>query len=303
MHMTNSTSQFETSLTNRLGNRDNNEDRGDIFEKEDAVMLVLADGMGGYEGGDLAAQAVVSTLGKRFTNHKGPITDPQDFLTQTIAATHQTVIEMGKRQTPPINPRSTCIVCIVQDGEASWAHVGDSRLYLMRDAEVLFRTRDNSYVEKLYQQGKITREEMATHPMKNHLTECIGGDPTPPMITRGKKTKLQKGDVILLCSDGLWGALSDSMMVKELANKSLEQAIDAMAENAEQITYPKSDNVTIVALHWQQGKNGGEKMNSEPETKEQAVTSHTMESVDKLDSAIGEIESTIKEFEHELKKS
>ncbi len=303
MTKTNSTSQFETSLTNRLGNRDSNEDRADIFEKEDAVMLVLADGMGGYEGGDLAAQAVVSTLGKRFTDYKGRINDVQDFLTQTIAATHQTVIEMGKRQTPPISPRSTCIVCIVQDGEASWAHVGDSRLYLIRDKKVLFRTRDNSYVEKLYQQGKITRDEMATHPMKNHLTECIGGDPTPPMITRGKKTKLQEGDVILLCSDGLWGTLSDNMMVKELADKSLEQAIDAMAENAEQIAYPTSDNVTIIALHWQQNKNGGEKTSSEPETKEEPVTSRAMESVDKLDSAIGEIESTIKEFEHELKKS
>ena len=297
----NTTCPFETSLTNRLGNRDKNEDRADIFEKEDAVMLVLADGMGGYEGGELAAQAVVSTLGKRFTSHNGPINDTQDFLTQTIAATHQTVIEIGKRQNPPISPRTTCVVCIVQDGEASWAHVGDSRLYLVRDNKVLFRTRDNSYIEKLYQQGKVTREEMSTHPMKNHLTECIGGDPTPPMITRGKKTKLQEDDVLLLCSDGLWGALSDNMIAKELEDKPLELAIERMAENAEQVTYPQSDNITIVALHWHSNKDKSNKTDSEPAHK--SVKSHAIDSVDKLDSAIDEIESTIKEFEHELKKS
>lgn len=294
---------FETSLTNRLGNRDTNEDRADIFEKEDAIMLVLADGMGGYEGGDLAAQAIISTLGKRFTNYNGKINDVQDFLTQTIAATHQTVIEIGKRQDPPITPRSTCVACIIQDGEASWAHVGDSRLYLIRDDKVLFRTRDNSYVEKLYQQGKITREEMSTHPMKNHLTECIGGDPTPPMITRGKTTKLQENDIVLLCSDGLWSALSDNMMVRDLADKTLEQGIEAMAENAEQASYPQSDNITIVALHWKQNKDKGEKMDSEPEIKKEPEKSRAMESVDKLDSAIEEIENTIKEFEHEIKKS
>jgi serine/threonine protein phosphatase PrpC len=299
----NSTSPFETSLTNRLGNRNANEDRADIFENENATMLVLADGMGGYEGGDLAAQAVVSTLGKRFTDYNGKINDVQDFLTQTIAATHQTVIEIGKRQDPPITPRSTCIACVVQDGEASWAHVGDSRLYLIRDGKVLFRTRDNSYIEKLYQQGKITREEMSTHPMKNHLTECIGGDPTPPMITRGKTTKLQENDVVLLCSDGLWNALSDNMIAKDLAGRSLEQAIETLAENAEQITYPQSDNITIVALHWKQNKNGEEKMDNEPEIKEEPEKSRAMESVNKLDSAIEEIESTIKEFEHETKKS
>ncbi|MDH5191859.1 MAG: protein phosphatase 2C domain-containing protein, partial [Gammaproteobacteria bacterium] len=249
---------FETSMINRLGNREKNEDRADIIKKDGAVMLVLADGMGGYEGGDLAAQVVVSTLSKRFNNYNGKINDVQDFLTQAIAATHQTVIEMGKRQNPPISPRSTCVVCIVQDGKASWAHVGDSRLYLIRDEKVLFRTRDNSYVEKLYQQGKITREEMTTHPMKNHLTECIGGDPTPPMITRGKTTQLQNNDIVMLCSDGLWGALSDNIMIKELSNKPLESAIDAMAENAEQITYPQSDNITVVALHWQQENHADE---------------------------------------------
>ncbi|MDH5593839.1 MAG: protein phosphatase 2C domain-containing protein [Gammaproteobacteria bacterium] len=294
---------FETSMINRLGNREKNEDRADIIKKDGAVMLVLADGMGGYEGGDLAAQVVVSTLSKRFNNYNGKINDVQDFLTQAIAATHQTVIEMGKRQNPPISPRSTCVVCIVQDGKASWAHVGDSRLYLIRDEKVLFRTRDNSYVEKLYQQGKITREEMTTHPMKNHLTECIGGDPTPPMITRGKTTQLQNNDIVMLCSDGLWGALSDNIMIKELSNKPLESAIDAMAENAEQITYPQSDNITVVALHWQQENHADEIKSTEPEITKEPVKSRAMDSVDKLDSAIDEIENTIKQFEHELKKS
>ncbi|MDH5436870.1 MAG: protein phosphatase 2C domain-containing protein, partial [Gammaproteobacteria bacterium] len=273
------------------------------FEKEDAVMLVLADGMGGYEGGELAAQAVVSTLGKRFTSYNGPINDAQDFLTQTIAATHQTVIEIGKRQNPPIKPRTTCVVCIVQNGEASWAHVGDSRFYLIRDNKVLFRTRDNSYVEKLYQQGKVTREEMSTHPMKNHLTECIGGDPTPPMITRGKKTKLHEGDILLLCSDGLWGALSDNVIAAELADKPLELAIERMAENAEQVTYPQSDNITIAALLWHSDADKTVKTNIEPEKIDEPVQSSVIESVDKLDSAIDEIENTIKEFEHELKKT
>ncbi|MDH5191517.1 MAG: hypothetical protein OEW89_09745, partial [Gammaproteobacteria bacterium] len=86
-------------------------------------------------------------------------------------------------------------------------------------------------------------------------------------------------------------------------NKPLESAIDAMAENAEQITYPQSDNITVVALHWQQENHADEIKSTEPEITKEPVKSRAMDSVDKLDSAIDEIENTIKQFEHELKKS
>lgn len=293
---------FETALTNRLGNRERNEDRADIIENNNALMMVLADGLGGYEGGDLAAQAIVSTLSKRFAGSAGNINDPQDFLTQAIASTHKTVIEMGRRQKPPVKPRSTCVTCVIQDGQASWAHVGDSRLYLIRDGKVLFRTRDNSYVEKLFQQGKISREEMSTHPMKNHLTECLGGDPTPPMITRGKKTTLKENDIIMLCSDGLWGALSDEVIARGISYPPLKQAVADLAEEAERISYPQSDNITIVAVKWKQHPDKQQSAPEQEENSKEEQGSRAMESVDKLDSAISEIENAIKQFEHELKK-
>jgi len=292
--------KYETGQANRLGNRSSNEDCFAIVEDGKTVLLVLADGMGGHSGGQFAAQTLVSTMVKHFRACTKPIADLQEFLTQSLVAAHRTIVELGRRHQPPISPRTTGVACIVQDGIACWAHVGDSRLYLFRGDRVVFRTTDDSYVEELYREGRISRQEALKHPKRHQLTECIGGDATPPMITRGTSVALQHGDMILLCSDGLWAALDDARIGALAQQGSLEQAVDTMAHRAEDSAYPQSDNISIVALRWLGEQTDTAAAHAAGQGATPAVTA--VAETDKLSSAIDEIERTIKRFEHEMKQ-
>lgn len=292
--------KYEIGQANRLGNRASNEDCFTVVEDGGSVLLVLADGMGGHSGGQFAAQTLVSAMAKHFRACAKPIGDLQGFLTQSIVAAHRTIVELGRRHQPPIGPRTTGVACIVQDGTACWAHVGDSRLYLFRGERPVFRTTDNSYVEDLYREGRISRQETLKHPRRHQLTECIGGDATPPMITRGAGIPLQHGDVILLCSDGLWAALDDARIGALTQQGSLEQAVDAMAHRAEDSAYPQSDNISVVALRWLGGQADAARAHADGQ--EAAPPAAAPAETDKLSAAIEEIERTIKRFEHEMKQ-
>ena len=107
-------------------------------------------------------------------------------------------------------PRATCAVCLIQNGSAWWAHIGDSRIYLLRGGAVAARTRDHSHVELLLREGLITAEQAHNHPMRNYVECCLGGDPVLPDMTLGNRRLLQKGDVLFVCTDGVWGSLKDS---------------------------------------------------------------------------------------------
>lgn len=292
--------KYEAAQINRLGNRDANEDRFDIVEHEGTILMVLADGMGGHSGGEIAAQVYVSTIRKRFCSAAKPVADIENFIASSIVAAHQAVVSIGNRQTPPISPRTTGVIAVIQNGILDFAHIGDSRLYLIRNNRIAFRTRDNSYVERLFQKGKISEEEMMTHPKRHHLSECIGGDPTPPMITRGRPTPLKYGDVVLMCSDGFWGGIAEEKMCAKLSLTGLEDALDDMAQAAEHETYPASDNISVIAVHWQQE---GHAVQAQADvTTGEEPSQEVIETTDKLDIAIDEIERTIKQFESEMKK-
>ena len=117
-----------------------------------------------------------------------PIFDPQGFLYMALALAHDAVVGIGADVAVDFRPRATCAVCLVQEGGAFWAHIGDSRIYQLRDGEVLSRSRDHSHVEVLIQEGAITEEEALDHPMRNFVECCIGGDaPVPDMSITGKK--------------------------------------------------------------------------------------------------------------------
>ena len=115
-------------------------------------------------------------------------------------------------------PRATCAVCLVQEGQAFWAHIGDSRIYQVRDNHVLTRSRDHSHVEVLIQEGAITEEEALDHPMRNFVECCIGGDSPVPDMSITAKQALTPGDVLLACSDGLWSGMTDDE-ISEMATR------------------------------------------------------------------------------------
>lgn len=244
--------KYEIGKANRLGNRDSNQDRFAIIERPQSLLLVLADGMGGHEGGLLAANAFVTKFTEAFRSAPAQLADPAQFLRETFMLAHHAVVDAGARQDPPINPRTTGVACVVQQGKVWWAHVGDSRFYLLRGGNVLLRTRDHSHVEDLLQQGKISQKRVKSHPQRNQITRCIGGNASKtPEPTVSQPAELEVRDVVLLCSDGLWGSVSDDVLAVTLAEtKSMAPLVEQLAEQAELASYPKCDNVSVAALRW-----------------------------------------------------
>lgn len=242
--------KYSISKANRLGNRKSNQDRMGVVETRHAILMVLADGLGGHAGGDLAAETVINCAMRLFKSASQPIKNPGALINNIILRAQRDVLSLAKHGNPPLKAKSTCVVCIVQDGLAYWGHLGDSRLYIIRNKSILTRTLDHSRVEQLFQQGLITAQEKLTHPDKNLITRCIGSEAHRPKPSISKALPLERGDVILLCSDGLWSPLTDKEIINGVRNKNFDDAIEDLASEAEETSYPHSDNISVVALRW-----------------------------------------------------
>jgi serine/threonine protein phosphatase PrpC len=141
---------------------------------------------------------------------------------------------------------------LVQDAAAYWAHVGDSRVYQLRQAQVLERTRDHSHVEVLLREGLITEAEVQGHPMRNYVECCLGGDAALPEMSISTRRRLKAGDVLLLCTDGLWANLKDQDFVRfaQTAGKPLRDSLTELGTQAVAASSPYSDNTSAAALRW-----------------------------------------------------
>lgn len=246
--------KYETAQASLLGNRKTNQDRHLILEAPDSILLALADGMGGHPRGEMAAQILMDTSRKAFLTSRKPIANPRVFLSGLMDLAHHQILDYGRRQTPLIEPRTTGVLCLIQENNAYWAHIGDSRFYLMRDGVIALRTDDHSYVEHLRQQGIISAAQVHTHRFRNYVTRCLGGLTNQPVAELNGPFLLERGDTILLCSDGFWSALPERPVVEVLfrSNQPLSAAINLLSGQAENNSKPESDNVTAVALRWQQ---------------------------------------------------
>lgn len=244
--------QIEYAKVSALGDRTDNQDRAAVVVANDAALMMVFDGMGGHSDGAAAAETGLKVVQDIFTSTQLPVLDPQGFLYLALSRAHDEVVKLGADLAVDFRPRATCAVCLVQESGAFWAHIGDSRIYQLRNGEVLSRSRDHSHVEVLIQEGAITEEEALDHPMRNFVECCIGGDsPVPDMSITGKK-KLEPGDVLLACSDGLWSGLADEA-VAQIANdgdETLTENLKNLSIQALSANSPYSDNTTGTALKW-----------------------------------------------------
>ena len=287
--------RYEIGQVSRIGNRSLNQDRCCIVKSNRAVLLMVADGMGGHAGGEQAAQITIQSCARTFQSAAKPIVDAGAFLQQCIGQAHHMVYEFGRRQEPRITPRTTCVIALVQNGNVYWAHVGDSRLYLFRDGRAVQHTRDHSYVQRLHDEGLLFDWDLETHPLRNIVTRCVGGESSAPQVTLSPEITLLRNDVILLCSDGLWGAVEQQRLGLMLAEKSsLSDQVQNMALRAEHESAPRSDNISVAALRWLSGPTGS----NHSSVSHTGVASHD----DKLAAAIDYINQAYQEFEEELKK-
>ena len=239
----------ESAHISLLGDRKENQDRVTAVSADCATLLIVVDGMGGHEGGAHAAELAVASISKSFLAQAHPIFDPQGFLHQAIGQAHAACVALGGDLSLEVRPRATCALCLVQDGAAYWAHVGDSRIYHLRDGKVTEHSRDHSHVEVLLYDGLIEREQLASHPMRNYVERCLGGDSDMPRISISGRKPLDDDDCVLVCSDGFWSPLGDEKIAElSVADGEFDSNLKALAQMATKNSSPHSDNTSVAAL-------------------------------------------------------
>jgi serine/threonine protein phosphatase PrpC len=245
--------RFSIYQESQIGGRKVNQDRMGYSYTRDALLLLLADGMGGHLHGEIAATIAMETIGALFQQLADTyIKKPERFMEDSFYAAHREIHRYRATHVMPETPRTTIVACLIQHNTAFWAHCGDSRLYWMRDGQILARTRDHSRIETLIAQGRADPSERATHPDRNKLFNCLGA-PNLPIVEISRRASLQAGDVILLCSDGLWGVLPDNVLTHSLQNNTIVRAVPELIHSATSIAGKNSDNVTALAMMWESG--------------------------------------------------
>ena len=239
----------KSAAVSLLGNREENQDRVKVVETDNATLLIAIDGMGGHANGARAAELSVETIEKAFLAQTHPVFDPDGFLHLAIGQAHAAVVELGADISVEARPRATCALCLIQDGAAYWAHVGDSRIYHLRGRTIRERTRDHSHVEVLLYDGVISQEELADHPMRNYVECCLGGDAELPRMTISPQKTMQANDVMLVCSDGFWAPLTeDQLAALAVADGAFDANLKTLGEMATKAASPHSDNTSAAAL-------------------------------------------------------
>lgn len=243
--------QVELAELSLIGNRDENQDRVATASGPGAALLIAIDGMGGHADGAKAAAVALETVVEAFRRTPQPVFDPQGFLHLAIGRAHARLVQLGAELRVEARPRATCALCLVQDGAAYWAHVGDSRIYHLRQHRVHGRTRDHSHVELLLQEGLITEEEISDHPMRNFVECCLGGNFALPGMSVRSRQRLQPGDMLLVCTDGFWAGLSDAAIASLASgDEPLGKGLRRLADQAVRVNGPYSDNTSAAALRW-----------------------------------------------------
>ncbi|GMR06202.1 MAG: hypothetical protein BMS9Abin25_0786 [Gammaproteobacteria bacterium] len=314
--------KYRYAISTEKGTRDYNQDRAACLEGSDSVLLILGDGLGGHAGGDIAADILIDTASQAFLKVRTPvIEEPSLFLALILQHAHRAINRCAKKSTKKIDPRTTAVLSLIQNGYAYWAHAGDSRLYLFRNGSQLTRTLDHTGSD----QAKVGRRSI---PAKTGLYNCIGG-PLRPKIALGPEIALQHGDRILICSDGVWQGMSIDEISEYLYEEiGLEDSMDNMLEKIEQRNPEICDNMTVVALAWDDKSRPGKSMQHEQirdltdnelwraaREAEKCIRSNTRkgihakkqgsrskagsnaDTVESLDSVINEVESFVEQWE------
>jgi serine/threonine protein phosphatase PrpC len=209
-------------------------------------LFVLADGMGGHPEGEVAAQLALQTISALYQREARPmVKDVKAFLNSAAMAAHQQIMRYAGNKAMLDTPRTTVVAAVIQGSTATWIHCGDSRLYVVRDGQLLVRTRDHSHAER-------PRPNAGPEAVNRNLLLTCLGSPTTPLLDTSAPLQLQHGDRIMLCSDGLWGVLDDSVIVHTLSSGApVSDVAPDLAEMALRNGGTHSDNVTLIALEWE----------------------------------------------------
>lgn len=292
---------YSISQQSHQGGRDYNEDRTAVFERDGTILLVLADGLGGHAGGEVASQGLVDAMGDSFHKATPNQLDKADsFLTLSINYAHHTIHRRAVNQGYSVDsPKTTCVVCLIHKGIATWAHSGDSRFYHIRKREIISVTED--HVSK-----KLGREKNAP------INRCVGGLENPrPQV--GDPHPMEEGDIFFLATDGAWAKFTTDDLSEYVDAQHPSLGLDSLLQSLENRNKAPSDNLSVVVLFWGVKQLDKASINNfeEPKTiqlldssisKDVEPDSDSKEPVKKfdmkeLDNAIFEIESFISDLD------
>ncbi|WP_438433545.1 Stp1/IreP family PP2C-type Ser/Thr phosphatase [Gorillibacterium sp. sgz500922] len=225
-----------------------NEDRALVVpELQGFTLAMVADGMGGHQAGDTASQLAVELI--RDELHTLPEGEPyaeyEEKLARAIAIANTRIYETSKSQEQFSGMGTTVVLALADEVGLLIAHIGDSRAYLYQGGKLVQLTEDHSLVYELVRSGQLTKEEAEKHPRRNVLIRALGTDERVDAVIRYHSWK--SGDLLLLCSDGLSGMVSERLIAETLqADGDLESKADALVELA--LAEGGDDNVTVVLL-------------------------------------------------------
>lgn len=236
-------SQWTQGAASQQGGRHEQQDRWGIFQppKQDGLFAIVADGMGGHLDGALGAQIVIDNARQFIANTPSLLySNPLAALVELCHEMHEAI----NRQSD--TARSTVVMVWIDHHQAYWLNIGDSRLYHLRRGRRLMRTRDHSAVQLLMDLGEINESQMASHPAQNRLYRSLGGEDEPKPDT-GHFT-VRSGDLLALCSDGVWEYTSESELWDTTFTAGPSTAALSLVQQAIHRGGTKADNATLVLL-------------------------------------------------------
>ncbi len=240
--------------------RDINQDRFGSASADWGNLLVVADGMGGHLGGEMAAQMTVDSLTDGFQT--SPVDDPAEFLDLAIKKADKKVSKKGADDTELTGMGTTVVAAIIRDGRAYLAHVGDSRIYLFRNNKWKQITNDHSVVQKMVDEGLLTEAEAESHPEKNRILQAIGLGGVEP---EHNSLPLYKNDILLLCSDGLSGLVDGRGMISVVSKESPMSAAKQLTSLAND--RGGHDNITVIIAKVDKGPKAPKEPKAKPKEK------------------------------------
>jgi serine/threonine protein phosphatase PrpC len=241
--------KLSACTADHVGDRAEQQDRVAVLTSPrhpQALLAVVADGMGGRTGGRMAADQVISTVTHVFRDMAEEDAGGLPGLLKLMADEAHTVIRLSALSSEK-EPHSTFVALIVRRDYAIWAHAGDSRLYHFRGGQLVHRTEDQTYASHLRAEGRAQEALEADRKFRHMLVSALGLK-RPPKLMIGEATGLQIGDVFLLCSDGLWAYFADQELGAILARNPPREASDELLRLARERARGQGDNLSLAIL-------------------------------------------------------
>ena len=238
---------WQFSLATDIGGRNEQQDAIDLLnsDTDDSHLIIVADGMGGHEGGALASKTVVETARRHFNNGRDP--DPETFLRKLCLESHIAISALGTDEQR--SPGSTCVLLYLKGSEVYWAHVGDSRLYHFSNNKLQQQTCDHSVVQLMVARGDMSEAEASTSSLQNQLYMCLGGSSTPDPDLGAHSAA--HNELFILCSDGFWSHVEPEEVIACLKTRPFESdCATHLVELAKERGGNEGDNISLALIQF-----------------------------------------------------